>query len=141
MRNPRLAITPEALRAAKTWAAIDSVDPGLLVSRVFLAHIPARIRAAMTTGGKSPKARAAELQEARGTEARSPEEPRAAELQAAEGPRAKRKLKRPLSEDPAALAKLEELRAQEARPSLREIAKIVGYSKSSIERYLRKVEE
>ena len=46
-RNPRIAITPDALRALKVWAALEDIDPGELAARLILSHIPARVRDAL----------------------------------------------------------------------------------------------
>lgn len=43
-RKPRIAITPDALRALKVWAALEDEDPGDLATRLILNHIPARVR-------------------------------------------------------------------------------------------------
>lgn len=46
-RKPRIAITPDALRALKVWAALQDEDPGDLAARLILTHIPARVRDAL----------------------------------------------------------------------------------------------
>ena len=43
-RKPRIAITPDALRALRVWAALEDVDPGALAARLILTHMPARVR-------------------------------------------------------------------------------------------------
>lgn len=43
-RKPRIAISPEALRALRVWAALEDMEPGDLVSKLVSDHMPARVR-------------------------------------------------------------------------------------------------
>lgn len=53
-RKPRIAISPDALRALKVWAAIEDMDPGDLAGRLILDHMPARVRDALGENAPSP---------------------------------------------------------------------------------------
>lgn len=53
-RKPRIAITPDALRALKVWAALQDEDPGDLAARLILTHIPVRVRDALRDSNPLP---------------------------------------------------------------------------------------
>ena len=53
-RKPRIAITPDALRALKVWAALEDIDPGDLAARLILTHMPARVRDALRENAPLP---------------------------------------------------------------------------------------
>ncbi len=52
-RKPRIAISPEALRALRVWAALEDMEPGDLVSKLVSDHMPARVRDVL--GVKTPQ--------------------------------------------------------------------------------------
>jgi hypothetical protein len=64
-----------------------------------------------------------------------PDAPKCQSAKVPKGPRAK------LSNDPMALAKLKELYRLDPRPSLRELATQLGYSKSTVSDNIRKMKE
>jgi len=47
MRKPRIAISPQAYKALKVWAALEDKDPGDMAGDVILAHMPPKVREAL----------------------------------------------------------------------------------------------
>jgi len=56
-RKPRIAISPEALRALRVWAALEDIDPGDLVSKLVSDHMPARVRDVLRVKAPQPSER------------------------------------------------------------------------------------
>lgn len=48
MRKPRIAISPQAYKALRVWAALEDKDPGDMAGDIILAHMPPRVREALT---------------------------------------------------------------------------------------------
>lgn len=44
MRKPRIAISPQAYKALKVWAALEDKDPGDMTSYIILANMPAKVK-------------------------------------------------------------------------------------------------
>jgi hypothetical protein len=53
-RKPRIAITPDSLKALKVWAALEDIDPGELAAKLILTHAPKRVQDVLGTSTPQP---------------------------------------------------------------------------------------
>jgi hypothetical protein len=47
VRKPRIALDTQALKAIKIWSTIEDKDPGDLISKLILEHMPPRVQDAL----------------------------------------------------------------------------------------------
>lgn len=104
-RKPRIAITSNALRALKVWAALEDSDPGDLAARLILTHMPARVRDALRDSSPPPS-------EECGASTDSGK-------------------KRRLSENPDALEQIKQL-WKDGQHNQAEIARRIGYHRATV---------
>ena len=118
-RKPRIAISPNALRALKVWSALEDKDPGALASELILAHMPARVRSVIMDIDHMP----ANVREDSGENTPV----------SSEGCRAPPDIgkRRRLSDNPDAIAKIKSLWAAGERNQA-EISRQIGYHRSTV---------
>ena len=47
VRKPRIVLDPQALKAITVWSTIDDKDPGDLISKLIIEHMPPRVQDAL----------------------------------------------------------------------------------------------
>lgn len=108
-RKPRIALEPHALRALRTWAAIEDKDPGGLVSNLILDHMPVRVRDALRENSPKPS-----------------EPPRVAAIDSCKPQRRKR-----LADNPDALERIKEM-WNSGQKNQAEISRRIGYHRATV---------
>lgn len=142
-RKPRIAIDPKTFKALKVWSALEGIALETLVGKLTFANIPDRVRDALGDITPKPSSPLGTIETSCETvedavvcevENEKPRNTKKATIVGVKNVPAKRKL----SQDPDAIARIRETWNTTPRPSIKDIAKQVGYPYDTVYQYIKR---